>query len=145
MNKNKRRTNFHDFKNELVSNDKELQKNLEDIKVKYLIIKELIIYKNKNNLSQKQLGDKLGFTQQYVSKIIKGITIPTIVKAAQILRILGKKIEIQNENHTIRLNNIENALRKRNIPLNEKAPVQATFSSTLSYTNAPQGGFVLCK
>lgn len=55
---------------------------------------ELLIYRHDNNLTQKQLAEKLGFNQPYLSKIENGEKNLSIKKLAEISVGLGGKVEI---------------------------------------------------
>jgi len=48
------------------------QGEYELIKEKAKVVSKIIEYRNKHNLTQKQLGDKIGVSQQYISKIEEG-------------------------------------------------------------------------
>jgi transcriptional regulator with XRE-family HTH domain len=55
---------------------------------------ELLIYRHDNHLTQKQLAEKLGFNQPYLSKIENGEKNLSIKKLAEISASLGAKVEI---------------------------------------------------
>ena len=61
---------------------------------KFKIVKRIIEYRVKNKLSQKQLADKVGVTQQHISKIENG-EFSSISTLGKILLFVGYKIKVQ--------------------------------------------------
>lgn len=58
------------------------------------IAKLFIDYRTKNNLTQGELADRLGITQQYVSKLEEGV-FSNIRDVAKIVLAIGYKIEFR--------------------------------------------------
>jgi len=58
------------------------------------LAKLVVDYRIKHNLTQGELADKLGITQQYISKIEEGI-FSNIKEVAKILLAIGYKIEFR--------------------------------------------------
>ena len=65
---------------------------LEEQKLK--IVKRIIEYRVKNKLSQKQLADKVGVTQQHISKIENG-EFSSISTLEKVLLFLGYTVKMQ--------------------------------------------------
>ena len=65
---------------------------LEEQKLK--IVKRIIEYRVKNKLSQKQLADKVGVTQQHISKIENG-EFSSIATLEKVLLFLGYTVKMQ--------------------------------------------------
>lgn len=78
-----------------------LKEKLEDVhfkevheldQLKLALIKPIIEYRIKNNLTQKQLANEVGVTQQYISKIEKGV-FSDMEMVAEILHHIGLQIK----------------------------------------------------
>ena len=65
---------------------------LEEQKLK--IVKRIIEYRVKNKLSQKQLADKIGVTQQHISKIENG-EFSSISTLEKVLLFIGYTVKMQ--------------------------------------------------
>lgn len=78
-----------------------LQEKLKDVhfkevyeldQLKFALIKPIVEYRIKNNLTQKQLADEVGVTQQYISKIENGV-FSDMEMVAEILHHIGLQIK----------------------------------------------------
>jgi DNA-binding XRE family transcriptional regulator len=91
------------MKQRLKSVKEHLDKKLRDVYFKELyeleqekmkLAKHFIDFRSKNNLTQDELADMLGVTQQYISKLEEGI-FSNIKDVAQMLLAIGYRIEIR--------------------------------------------------
>lgn len=57
---------------EKIKKNPDLKSHYDLIKQKAKVVKKIIEYRNKHNLSQTQFAKELGVTQQYISKIEEG-------------------------------------------------------------------------
>ncbi len=87
----------------LISVKEHLRKKLKDVYFKELyeleqekmkLAKLIVDYRIKHNLTQTELANRLGCTQQYISKIEEGI-FSNIKELAKILLAIGYKIEFK--------------------------------------------------
>lgn len=82
------------YKSKSLKEDKELKKNYDNLELKYKIIDLLINYRQKHNLTQKELAEKIGVKQQAISRFEKGLVNPRIDFIQKILTATDKKINI---------------------------------------------------
>lgn len=61
---------------------------------KFKIVKRIVEYRVKNKLSQKQLADKVGVTQQHISKIENG-EFSSISTLEKVLLFIGYTVKMQ--------------------------------------------------
>ena len=73
---------------------KQSNPNYEQLNLNYLLSEIKTIRKNKN-ISQKTLAEKIGISQQHLSKIETGQIIPSLSTYIKILQILGAHICVQ--------------------------------------------------
>ncbi len=85
---------FDDFLKEELK-DKEFKEIYERDKVKYDIIAQLINERAKQNLSQKELAEKIGTKQTSISRFENGNTNASLDFLIKIANSLGKKLEIK--------------------------------------------------
>ncbi|EJU18848.1 helix-turn-helix domain-containing protein [Fusobacterium necrophorum] len=90
-----------------------------ELKIK--IIKELMLYLKKNNMTQEQFSEKIGVKQQVISRFIKGEINPRFDFVAKILILLKADIDFQEQKER---NSIK--AKKINFPF-EKMKVQNTY------------------
>ena len=89
-----RKMKFDDFLKEELK-DKEFKEIYERDKVKYDIIAQLINERAKQNLSQKELAEKIGTKQTSISRFENGNTNASLDFLIKIANSLGKKLEIK--------------------------------------------------
>ena len=65
---------------------------LEDQKLQ--IVKRIVAYRVKNELSQKQLADKAGVSQQHISNIENGV-FSDLATVSKVLLLIGQKVQIR--------------------------------------------------
>jgi DNA-binding XRE family transcriptional regulator len=91
------------MRKKLISVKQHLEKKLKDVYFKELyeleqekmkLAKCIVDYRIKHNLTQAELASKLGYTQQYISKIEEGI-FSNIKDVAKILLVIGVRIEFR--------------------------------------------------
>ena len=75
--------------------DPEFKEAWEETEIEYQIKSMLIAARLENNLSQKQLSEKSGIRQSNISRIEKGVCMPTIPTLCEIAKSYGKKIKIE--------------------------------------------------
>ena len=62
------------------------------VEQKYDLIKELIAYRKKNNITQKEFAEMMGVKQQAISRYEKGAIDPRISFVLKIFYLIGKKL-----------------------------------------------------
>ena len=82
--------------NEKLKNDPEFKERYSLILQKAEIAKKIIDYRIKHNLSQAQLADELGISQQYISKIEEG-HFSTLEMVEHILSHIGYRLKLKVE------------------------------------------------
>jgi DNA-binding XRE family transcriptional regulator len=90
---NEIKNNFTDFLKEELKNP-EIKKEYDNLEFKYKLIRMLIEARIKENLTQKELADRIGIAQSNISRFESGNYNPTLQFIEKILQALGKKIEL---------------------------------------------------
>ncbi len=72
----------------------EFAKAWDETELEYQIKSMLIKARIENNMTQKQLSEKSGIRQSNISRIEKGMCIPTLHTLCEIAKSYGKKIRI---------------------------------------------------
>ena len=75
--------------------DPEFAKAWEETEIEYQIKSMLIKARIEHNMTQKQLSEKTGIRQSNISRIEKGVCMPTIPTLCEIAKSYGKKIKIE--------------------------------------------------
>ena len=75
--------------------DPEFKEAWDETETEYQIRSMLIAARLENNLTQKQLSEKSGIRQSNISRIEKGVCMPTIPTLCEIAKSYGKKIKIE--------------------------------------------------
>ena len=83
-----------DFKNELFES-KEVKEEYEKLNVMYEIKKQIIRYRIENNLTQKELADRIGTKQSAISRLENDDYNPSVEFLDKVAHALGKKLEIR--------------------------------------------------
>ncbi|TDO68926.1 DNA-binding XRE family transcriptional regulator [Halanaerobium saccharolyticum] len=83
-----------DFKNELFES-KEVKEEYEKLNVMYEIKKQIIRYRIENDLTQKELADKIGTKQSAISRLENDDYNPSVEFLDKVAHALGKKLEIR--------------------------------------------------
>lgn len=101
--------NYDDFINELLQNDDILKKENELLSLKYDIIKLLIDYRKKNNITQTEFAKKIEVKQQMISRFEKGEIDPRISFISKILYGMNLKasfstMDYKMENNVLKFN-----------------------------------------
>jgi predicted transcriptional regulator len=85
---------LYDFKKEKILKEKpEIKKLYDNLELKYKLIENVIEYRAKNNLTQKDLAENIGVQQQVISRFERGLVNPRIDFVQKILNATGKDIE----------------------------------------------------
>lgn len=96
--------NYDDFINELLQNDDTLKKENELLALKYDIIKLLIDYRRKNNISQTEFAEKIEVKQQMISRFEQGEIDPRISFISKILHGMNLKVSFSSNDYQIKNN-----------------------------------------
>ncbi|RCW48170.1 helix-turn-helix transcriptional regulator [Halanaerobium sp. MA284_MarDTE_T2] len=83
-----------DLKNELFES-KEVKEEYEKLNVMYEIKKQIIRYRIENNLTQKELADRIGTKQSAISRLENDDYNPSVEFLDKVAHALGKKLEIR--------------------------------------------------
>ncbi|MCC3145121.1 helix-turn-helix domain-containing protein [Halanaerobium sp. Z-7514] len=83
-----------DFKNELFES-KEVKEEYEKLNVMYEIKKQIIRYRIENDLTQKELADRIGTKQSAISRLENDDYNPSVEFLDKVAHALGKKLEIR--------------------------------------------------
>ena len=83
-----------DLKNQLFESE-EVKEKYEKLNVMYEIKKQIIRYRIENNLSQKELAEKIGTKQSAISRLENDGYNPSVEFLDKVAHALGKKLEIR--------------------------------------------------
>jgi DNA-binding XRE family transcriptional regulator len=83
-----------DLKNELFESE-EVKEEYEKLNVMYEIKKQIIRYRIENNLTQKELADRIGTKQSAISRLENDDYNPSVELLDKVAHALGKKLEIR--------------------------------------------------
>jgi predicted transcriptional regulator len=86
--------NFEKYLNEQLR-DPEFKEEYEKLEPRYQIIRQLIIERNNQNLTQKELAEKIGIKQSHISRLENGNYNPSVEFLQKIASGLGKKLFIE--------------------------------------------------
>ena len=75
--------------------DKEIKKACDELDLKYQVIRKIIEYRIRNNLTQKEFAKKIGLSQQSISRFERGLITPRIDFIGKLLNAMDMKIIIQ--------------------------------------------------
>lgn len=84
----------NEVKKNLMQNP-DVKKEYNDLDVMYEIKKQIIRYRIENNLSQKELAEKIGTKQSAISRLENDNYNPSIEFLDKVANALGKKLEIR--------------------------------------------------
>ena len=73
----------------------DVKKEYNDLEVMYEIKKQIIKYRIENNLSQKELAEKIGTKQSAISRLENDDYNPSVEFLDKVANALGKKLEIR--------------------------------------------------
>jgi DNA-binding XRE family transcriptional regulator len=83
-----------DLKNELFESE-EVKEEYEKLNVMYEIKRQIIRYRIENNLTQKELADRIGTKQSAISRLENDDYNPSVEFLDKVAHALGKKLEIR--------------------------------------------------
>jgi len=83
-----------DLKNELFESE-EVKEEYEKLNVMYEIKKQIIRYRIENDLTQKELADRIGTKQSAISRLENDDYNPSVEFLDKVAHALGKKLEIR--------------------------------------------------
>ncbi|PTX17219.1 MULTISPECIES: helix-turn-helix transcriptional regulator [Halanaerobium] len=83
-----------DLKNQLFESE-EVKEEYEKLNVMYEIKKQIIRYRIENNLTQKELADRIGTKQSAISRLENDDYNPSVEFLDKVAHALGKKLEIR--------------------------------------------------
>lgn len=102
---------MNDFFDEMFQDDEELVKEYELLKPKYMLIEELIYFRKKHNISQKNFAEKIGVKQQAISRFEKGEIDPRLSFISKILYGMNKYLKLDEEYEIFK--NISPSIKER--------------------------------
>jgi len=83
-----------DLKSELFESE-EVKEEYDKLNVMYEIKKQIIRYRIENNLTQKELADRIGTKQSAISRLENDDYNPSVEFLDKVAHALGKKLEIR--------------------------------------------------
>jgi len=86
--------NYKIIREKLLKNPK-IKKEYELLRAEYETVEKIIKLRIKNNLTQKQLAEKIGTKQSAISRFEKKMINPTLYTLSQIASAFGKKLVIE--------------------------------------------------
>jgi DNA-binding XRE family transcriptional regulator len=87
-------SDFRDFLSENLKNDPEFRKIWEENEERRELVKKIIALRIKENITQKDLAQKVGTNQSAISRFESGRYNPSVDFLFRIARALDKKVEI---------------------------------------------------
>ena len=87
-------TNWETFKKELLK-DKEVAREYERLKPKYMLISQIIGARIKKGLTQAELAKKVGTKQSAIARVESGNANPSVSFLEKLAKALGSKLIIQ--------------------------------------------------
>jgi len=84
---------------EIVSQDEELKKEVDLLKLKYDIIDELVSYRKMHKMTQSEFANKANVKQQMISRFERGDVDPRLSFISKILLAMKKEILIQGSDY----------------------------------------------
>jgi len=87
-------SDFRDFLKENLENDPEFKAIWEENREKRELVKKIIALRIKENLTQKDLAEKINTNQSVISRLESGKYNPSIDFLSRIAKALNKKVEI---------------------------------------------------
>jgi predicted transcriptional regulator len=81
--------------------DDEVRKEIEDLKLEYILIKEIIKARLDQNISQKELAKKIGTKQSNISRLESGEYNPSLKFLKKVADSLGKELVITLKNKKV--------------------------------------------
>ncbi|MDD6194995.1 MAG: helix-turn-helix transcriptional regulator [Lachnospiraceae bacterium] len=87
-------TSFNDFKKQALSNP-EIKSEYDALEPDYDIIRALILARQQQNMTQKQLSEKTGITQADISRIENGTRNPSLGMIKRLAKGLGMQLKLE--------------------------------------------------
>ncbi len=85
---------FKDHKNELIK-DPKFKKAYDELDPIYQMIRQLISYRIKNGLTQKQLAEKIGTRQSSISRLESASQLPSLSFLKSVADALNLKLQVR--------------------------------------------------
>jgi DNA-binding XRE family transcriptional regulator len=85
---------FNIEKERVLKNHPEIKDVYDSLELKYKFIEVLIEYRMKNHLTQKEIAEKVGLSQQKISQIESGKVNPRIDLVSKIISKLGMEVTL---------------------------------------------------
>ena len=85
---------FNIEKERVLKNHPEIKDVYDSLEIKYKFIEVLIEYRMKNHLTQKEIAEKVGLSQQKISQIESGKVNPRIDLVSKIISKLGMEVTL---------------------------------------------------
>ena len=86
---------WKDVKKKLIENDPFLEEELEKLKPKYQMIRQIIELRIKNNITQTELAKRINDRQANIARLENGNANPSLEKLCKIAEGLNTKLEIK--------------------------------------------------
>lgn len=91
---------YLEFVSELFEAETTIETEQKAVKLKENIIKELIVYRNANSLTQAQFAQKIGVKQQAISRFERGDINPRLSFIIKVLQGMEKTIQFVDSDDT---------------------------------------------
>ena len=90
----KKMSDFQEFKAELLK-DPEVKKEYDNMRAEFDIIKAIIVARNEQKLTQKELAKRAGLRQANISRMESGTYNPSVKTLKLLAKGLGKELHIE--------------------------------------------------
>lgn len=108
---------YLDFINEVLEENPEAKKEVDLLSIKYEIIRLLIGYRKKNNITQSEFAEKIGIKQQMISRFEKGNVDPRLSFITKVVHGMNYNVEFTNKDYLMTSNSLLfSKKRKTRIP-----------------------------
>ncbi len=87
--------NFNEYKSKAFTDDPKLYEEYKMLEPEYEIVRQVILAREKQNMTQKQLAQKIGIKQSNISRLESGNYNPSLEFLQKVASGLGKELHIE--------------------------------------------------